>query len=242
MNSFESKYFSSQESYPKEPAIDILLWNHIWEYSGHYFLNTFIKYVNIERMYVLGRYRKWDEFIGQTYETKLEIFEKMKTNPDFHFELHNFKDDVLILASVPKNNIRYLRTVVHPEDSSYCGYPMGADGCQSLGKNENGFDCMKYFSDTGYLEVEGDRVKRCKACLNKHTESESRFVAPIGYYYFWFDCDVSDCVIGRFKTNNSKDQVIKDFDDSILEVNKEFGDEAKLFPHKNITNRGSISW
>lgn len=29
------------------------------------------------------------------------------------------------------------------------------------------------------------------------------------YIFFWFDCDVSDCCIGRFKTEDSGDQILK---------------------------------
>lgn len=35
------------------------------------------------------------------------------------------------------------------------------------------------------------------------------------FWYFWFDMDVSDCSIGRFKTDISEDEVIEDFSNFI---------------------------
>jgi len=35
------------------------------------------------------------------------------------------------------------------------------------------------------------------------------------YFFFWFDCDVSDCFIGQFETADSKEQVIKSFDNTL---------------------------
>lgn len=43
------------------------------------------------------------------------------------------------------------------------------------------------------------------------------------YSYFWFDCDVSDCEVGRFETSESLDQVIKDFEEYVIKQNDEMG-------------------
>lgn len=34
---------------------------------------------------------------------------------------------------------------------------------------------------------------------------------PSIYLYFWFDCDVSDCCIGRFQTHDTHEQVVEKF-------------------------------
>jgi len=34
---------------------------------------------------------------------------------------------------------------------------------------------------------------------------------PGGYVFFWFDCDVSDCCIGRFETEDSEEDVVAAF-------------------------------
>lgn len=48
-------------------------------------------------------------------------------------------------------------------------------------------------------------------------EEESGF-----YWFFWFDCDCSDCSIGRFTTEDSKEEVIESFTQWVLERQKNF--------------------
>lgn len=38
------------------------------------------------------------------------------------------------------------------------------------------------------------------------------------YYFFWFDCDVSDCVIGRFVTDDPEEKVAELFAEYIQEI------------------------
>lgn len=51
-------------------------------------------------------------------------------------------------------------------------------------------------------------------------EKESKF-----YWYLWFDMDCSDCVIGRFKTEDSEKQVIKSFEEWVKDTQKTFCDD-----------------
>lgn len=41
--------------------------------------------------------------------------------------------------------------------------------------------------------------------------------APGKYIFFWFNCDVSDCCIGVFQTEDSEEEVIAEFDRYALE-------------------------
>lgn len=50
-------------------------------------------------------------------------------------------------------------------------------------------------------------------------EEESEF-----YWFFWFDCDCSDCSIGRFTTEDSKEEVVESFTKWVLERQKNFCD------------------
>lgn len=50
-------------------------------------------------------------------------------------------------------------------------------------------------------------------------EEESEF-----YWFFWFDCDCSDCSIGRFTTEDSKEEVVESFTQWVLERQKNFCD------------------
>lgn len=50
-------------------------------------------------------------------------------------------------------------------------------------------------------------------------EEESGF-----YWFFWFDCDCSDCSIGRFTTEDSKEEVVESFTQWVLERQKNFCD------------------
>jgi len=43
------------------------------------------------------------------------------------------------------------------------------------------------------------------------------------YAFFWFDCDVSDCCIGKFETNDPEADVIRRFRDYVTEKNKTVG-------------------
>lgn len=50
------------------------------------------------------------------------------------------------------------------------------------------------------------------------------------YWFFWFDCDVSDCSIGRFKTNLSEEQVKTLFEAYVKKSNAKFqsGDDEPI--------------
>jgi len=51
------------------------------------------------------------------------------------------------------------------------------------------------------------------------------------YYFFWYDCDCSDCKIGRFQTSDNKSMIIEkfyNFVEEITELNE--WDEAKEIP------------
>lgn len=161
------KYFDMDIEYPSHVAIDILPWNTLWQYISSTFLNGLINYVKPIKIFVLGRYRGWDDecdkegdcklrahiqeppgsgnwidFVG----TKAQVFE-CATEPGrlYHTNLNMFGDDVLVLA--------------RPED------------------------------EFGHWASELENM----------------------YYFFWFDCDVSDCFIGRFKTVDKEEEVISSF-------------------------------
>jgi hypothetical protein len=48
------------------------------------------------------------------------------------------------------------------------------------------------------------------------------------YWYFWFDCDVVDCCIGRFKTKDSEDKIISLFTEYCMRVTEDKIYEFKL--------------
>lgn len=43
------------------------------------------------------------------------------------------------------------------------------------------------------------------------------------YWFFWCDCDVSDCCIGRFTTSDSEEEVIAEFDRYVKERQSNLG-------------------
>lgn len=50
------------------------------------------------------------------------------------------------------------------------------------------------------------------------------------YWYYWFDSDVSDCVIGRFATTDSLDTVISKFDGYVAELKENYFHPPWLVP------------
>lgn len=44
------------------------------------------------------------------------------------------------------------------------------------------------------------------------------------YWYFWFDKDCSDCACGRFQTQDTREKVIKIFDQKTQELQKNYCD------------------
>jgi hypothetical protein len=50
------------------------------------------------------------------------------------------------------------------------------------------------------------------------------------YTYFWFDCDVSDCFVGRFETEDPQDAVISLFDKLVNDYEQDEKGTAKEIP------------
>lgn len=75
--------------------------------------------------------------------------------------------------------------------------------------------------------------------MRKHFNDDVILLAQCGdidgnvqYYYYWFDCDVSDCFIGRFVTTDDQTTVIASFDHMVVEsqMHFPFTDPATLIP------------
>ena len=56
------------------------------------------------------------------------------------------------------------------------------------------------------------------------------------YWYFWFDCDVSDCSVGRFKTDLSKQQVIDLYNKELDRLITEGYDFQRAYYPLNVKN------
>lgn len=70
----------------------------------------------------------------------------------------------------------------------------------------------------GILDDDVLILTRCKHADPKEVE----------YAFFWFDCDVSDCCIGRFKTDDPEADVVARFKAYVFEKNKAMGDSYGL--------------
>ena len=55
------------------------------------------------------------------------------------------------------------------------------------------------------------------------------------YWFFYFDCDVSDCCIGRFLTTDSEEEIIENFSEHIK--NFDFSDEELCLDSDKIDER-----
>ena len=56
------------------------------------------------------------------------------------------------------------------------------------------------------------------------------------YWYFWFDCDVSDCCVGRFKTDLAKEQVIGLYKKELDRLITENNDFERAYYPLNVKN------
>lgn len=45
------------------------------------------------------------------------------------------------------------------------------------------------------------------------------------YWYFWFDCDVSDCQIGRFKTDKPREEIFEIFEQHVIDLQQKYCDD-----------------
>lgn len=60
------------------------------------------------------------------------------------------------------------------------------------------------------------------------------------YWFFWFDCDASDCSIGRFVTETPVEQVIGLFDEYVTEISDPNIDTPRLLPNHFFQGRISF--
>jgi len=148
-------YFEDNIDYPSQVAHKLLPYGTVWCYVSSTFLNGIVNYVKPINCFVLERYTRADEDIGDRnfrvcnkgefgkwhkWEgTKKELIEAFTAGEIelCHTDMSCFGDDIALLAEIEANE---------------------ADG-------------------------------------------KGR------YMFFWFDCDVSDCCIGRFETTDTKEQV-----------------------------------
>lgn len=64
---------------------------------------------------------------------------------------------------------------------------------------------------------------------------------PNRYFFFWFDCDVSDCCIGQFETTDSKEEIIQNLEFTLEKLSKD-GDVTGFTKMKNKVLQGWIQF
>ena len=63
------------------------------------------------------------------------------------------------------------------------------------------------------------------------------------YWYFWFDCDVSDCFVGRFKTDLIREQVVSLYNKELDRLITEKNDFERAYYPLNVKNiQGWVSF
>ncbi len=144
---FREKYFYTHVKYPDVIAV-MMKFGVLQSYVPATFLNAWINEVELDKAFLICRY--------ESLENNTKSLEEFVKRDDFHTDLKELDDDVLILAH------------------------------------------------------EKNRANK---------------------WFFWFDCDVSDCTIGRFHCLKH-DEVIRDFES--------FCRKALEIPLNSI--RGWISW
>lgn len=118
MNKFLN-YFNETIEYPSNVIVNPIPLGELWTYISTTFLNGFINYCKIHKIYLLDRYTdqnelienvnymeekgitKWKKFNG----TKKELLNLVLNDKAFffHTDLYCFKDDIIILGKADKN-------------------------------------------------------------------------------------------------------------------------------------------
>ncbi len=84
-------YFNDEIEYPNDVALNPLPMNTLWSYISSTFLNGFVNYVEILKVYVLDRYEddKTDAVLNLTKQC--------------HTDLRQFGDDIILLGKIENN-------------------------------------------------------------------------------------------------------------------------------------------
>ena len=127
MTDFVDKYFEHREMYPRGVTDDLLPPGTLYEYISSTFLNGLINYVEIQSAWLMARYQQWQgtgDGSTQTIQVmdppgsykwkkiegnKQERFELLTTeNAVCHSKLHDFGDDIVLLAKSELGKYFYL--------------------------------------------------------------------------------------------------------------------------------------
>lgn len=184
---------------------DVLPQNTIIEFIANDFLNGFINYVIPIKGYVLNRYTDW--YKNENSAILIKTDSKTLQNQDPRI----FKTEQCYVDELPEY-----------ENEHWNYYTF---------KNKK--DILDIFNEdsTLYCHTDLSMFNDDVAILAKRKINN---LSP-EYWFFYFDCDVSDCCIGRFLTTDSEEEIIENFSEYIK--NFDFSDEELCLDSDKIDER-----
>lgn len=119
MATFIKKYFETVESYPsKETLLNRLQDDVLFEYVSSTYLYGFVNYTSVQKAYLMGRYRDWNELESGEKFTKQQKFDAFLSKRNSSWNFFQFDDDVIILA---KCGIHWVLFWFDCDTSDCCG-------------------------------------------------------------------------------------------------------------------------
>lgn len=111
--------------------------------------------------------------------------------------------------------INYTKPLAARLVTRYQGHAANREAAEKMNAGEFGFH-----TDLGKL---GDDVfLLCYSEIDPRKHVVPKDVVLRTYWLFWFDCDVSDCCIGRFQTETEEDQLVMEFEAWAEEMSQEY--------------------
>ena len=188
---FINKYFEGCQDYPKDKVENILPYGEVWNYISSSFLNGFINYVTPVKVFQIDRYSPEYEDMSQY---KINVWKPSEHSP--------------AIFNGTKSQLR--DAIVKTELSTYGRIDCFADDIVVLG------------SIALNVPSEFAKLRKIAPNIDHHCEHWSLYSDHANkFMYFWFDCDVSDCSIGRFETEDSPEEVSKSLENWLAELKKD---------------------
>lgn len=204
-NKFKNYFNTSQHGDFERNTYDILPQNTMIEYISNTFLNGFINYVTPIKGYVLNRYVDW--YKSENNAILIRTTSKTVQNQDPRI----FKTEQCYVDELPGYENEHWHYYTFKNKKNILDI-----------FNEDPALCCH----TDLSMFNDDIVILAKRKIDN---------LPPEYWFFYFDCDPSDCHIGRFLTNDSEEEIVVNFSECIN--NLDFSNEELYLDNNKIDER-----
>lgn len=184
------KYFTDSIQYP-HIGKEILPYGVQYEYIASSFLNGMVNYYTPIKAYLINRYEDWNSPLG------IYGIEPVSDATASNINLGQSETvEIAVSSRVPQEKVKGI--LVNTDNDSWPIYQFKT--------KQDIYDTLILPEAMCHTDLSNFQDDVLMLSMTTDDDSDKE------YCFFWYDRDVSDCFIGRFITDDSTEEVIKEFD------------------------------